>query len=156
MLSTVCVWNKILNAAPPFPSSNPPFLLAFYFLPVFLPFSLITLRSSFLEYKLPTPYLSLSLLPRYNSGFPLHPSINLSMHPPSLQQPTQRLIPQRERMWGEAFYSVFQLSSVLIELFCNPAPSNQAQPPLSSCLLCSSSVHGNISLIPLCFPSSRG
>lgn len=99
---------------------------------------------------------SLSLLPRYNSGFPLHPSINLSMHPPSLQQPTQRLIPQRERMWGEAFYSVFQLSSVLIELFCNPAPSNQAQPPLSSCLLCSSSVHGNISLIPLCFPSSRG
>lgn len=104
------MWNEILNAAPPYfllPSCSSSLLFPSCLLDhcAFLPLRVQAAHSTF------TP--SLSILPCYSSGFPLPPSINLSMHPPSLQQPTQRLIPQRERMRGEAFYSVFQLSPSL-------------------------------------------
>lgn len=54
----VCGEKKIVNAAPPFSSSHPPFLLAFYFL--------------------------LILPPSHSSGCPLH-IYSISLHPPLLQ-----------------------------------------------------------------------
>lgn len=55
------------------------------------------------------------------------------------------------------FYSVFQFSPVLIELFSNAAPSKTKRRPHSrSCLLSSSARSPLISLMPLCFPGLSG
>ena len=107
--SYVCLWacGEIFSAVPTFSSFNPPFSLSFYFFPI-LPayldhFAFLSLRVQVAHSMFPP---SLSILSCDSLGFPLPPSINLSVHPP-LQQPTQRLIPQRERECEDRHFIVF-------------------------------------------------
>lgn len=183
MLCTVCVsacvheterergreWDRSLNAAPPsfLPPSFPFFIPSFLFLALLFPscISCFSLDYSALLLRVAHSIsLALSSLATARASHSV-PCINLCAPPPPppplpsaySASPLKGRFRRGKGCEERRFYSVFQFSPVLIELFCNPAPSKTKRRPHSrSCLLRSSARSPLISLMPLCFPGLWG